>query len=222
MARRGSRDPTWPTRWSRPRPTTSSATVAERLKAKSHYYESRASSRGWPAAASATRTGKRHFVVCSGGGPSIMEAANRGAADEGKESDRAQHRASARAAAEPLRHAGPELPVPLFRASQDALPAARAGGRGVPGRLRDVRRIVRAADPDPDGQGPAAADPAVRPRILGPGGEFRGACRGGRDRARTTSTSSTGARTRRKRGISSLRFYERHPDPPHIQTAPPE
>ena len=30
--------------------------------------------------------GKRHFVVCSGGGPSIMEAANRGAADVGAES----------------------------------------------------------------------------------------------------------------------------------------
>ena len=30
--------------------------------------------------------GKRQFVVCSGGGPSIMEAANRGAADVGAES----------------------------------------------------------------------------------------------------------------------------------------
>src|SRR2546421_609583 len=30
--------------------------------------------------------GRRHFVVCSGGGPSIMEAANRGAEEEGKES----------------------------------------------------------------------------------------------------------------------------------------
>ena len=30
--------------------------------------------------------GKRHFVVTSGGGPSFMEAANRGATDEGQES----------------------------------------------------------------------------------------------------------------------------------------
>ena len=81
----------------------------------------------------------------------------------------------------PLCHAGPQLPVPLFRAAQDALPAARARRRGVPGRLRHVRRNVRAADPDPDRQGAAAADPAVRPRFLEPDGQFRGACRGGRD-----------------------------------------
>ena len=60
--------------------------VAERLKAKSHYYEearrlARIASRVEP-----TADGKRQFVVCSGGGPSIMEAANRGAVDEGKES----------------------------------------------------------------------------------------------------------------------------------------
>jgi uncharacterized protein (TIGR00730 family) len=61
-------------------------TVAERLKAKSKYYDearrlARMVSRIEPAS-----DGKRHFVVCSGGGPSIMEAANRGACDEGKES----------------------------------------------------------------------------------------------------------------------------------------
>ena len=60
--------------------------VAERLKAKSRYYEearrlARIASRVEP-----TAEGKRQFVVCSGGGPSIMEAANRGAEDEGKES----------------------------------------------------------------------------------------------------------------------------------------
>ena len=66
--------------------TDSQRKVAERLKAKSIYYEearklARIASRVGPDA-----DGKRQFVVCSGGGPSIMEAANRGADDEGKES----------------------------------------------------------------------------------------------------------------------------------------
>ena len=60
--------------------------VAERLVAKSKYYDvARTLARiasGFPV----DRDGKRHFVVCSGGGPSIMEAANRGAADKGCES----------------------------------------------------------------------------------------------------------------------------------------
>ncbi len=66
--------------------TESQRKVAESLKAKSKYYVearklARIASRVGPDA-----DGKKQFVVCSGGGPSIMEAANRGAHDEGKES----------------------------------------------------------------------------------------------------------------------------------------
>ncbi len=60
--------------------------IAESLKAKSKYYDvarelARLASNFPP-----DPEGKRHFVVSSGGGPSIMEAANRGACDAGQES----------------------------------------------------------------------------------------------------------------------------------------
>ena len=60
--------------------------IAERLRAKSIYY---AEARKLAALASTMpddAEGRRQFVVCSGGGPSIMEAANRGAADAGADS----------------------------------------------------------------------------------------------------------------------------------------
>jgi hypothetical protein len=60
--------------------------IAGRLKAKARYYDvarelARLASRCGP-----DEDGYQQFVICSGGGPSIMEAANRGAADEGQES----------------------------------------------------------------------------------------------------------------------------------------
>ena len=60
--------------------------IARRLKAKSRYYDearklARLASRVQP-----DSEGRKQFVVCSGGGPSIMEAANRGSLDEGRDS----------------------------------------------------------------------------------------------------------------------------------------
>lgn len=61
--------------------------IANRLKDKSRFYEE---ARQLAQLASTcgifSDEGHRHFVVCSGGGPSIMEAANRGAQDVGMDS----------------------------------------------------------------------------------------------------------------------------------------
>ncbi|GGO91990.1 LOG family protein [Stakelama pacifica] len=60
--------------------------IAERLIEKSKYYEVARELGRIAGKFPRDEDGKRHFVVCSGGGPSIMEAANRGAADVGAES----------------------------------------------------------------------------------------------------------------------------------------
>jgi uncharacterized protein (TIGR00730 family) len=60
--------------------------IAERLKAKSRYYDVARELARLASRYGRDEEGKHHFVVCSGGGPSIMEGANRGAADEGRDS----------------------------------------------------------------------------------------------------------------------------------------
>ncbi len=62
------------------------AEVAASLEAKSSYYTEARKLAALASASPRDTDGKKHFVVCSGGGPSIMEAANRGAVDVGAES----------------------------------------------------------------------------------------------------------------------------------------
>jgi len=60
--------------------------IAERLKAKARYYDEARALAELASQSPPDAEGRRQFVVCSGGGPSIMEAANRGAADVGADS----------------------------------------------------------------------------------------------------------------------------------------
>lgn len=60
--------------------------IAERLRAKAKYYDEARKLAQIASQCAPGEDGKRQFVVCSGGGPSIMEAANRGAAEVGAES----------------------------------------------------------------------------------------------------------------------------------------
>jgi len=57
--------------------------VAARLKANSVYYDEARKLARMASRVERGPDGQRQFVVCTGGGPSIMEAANRGAHDEG-------------------------------------------------------------------------------------------------------------------------------------------
>ncbi|MDE2411086.1 MAG: TIGR00730 family Rossman fold protein, partial [Sphingomonadales bacterium] len=59
--------------------------VAERLAANSKYYEEARQLAFIASRRQLVEQGMRQFVVCSGGGPSIMEAANRGAVEAGAE-----------------------------------------------------------------------------------------------------------------------------------------
>jgi len=60
--------------------------VAANLARKAKYYDEAYKLARLVSEKAIIEEGKRQFVVCSGGGPSIMEAANRGASDAGSES----------------------------------------------------------------------------------------------------------------------------------------
>ena len=86
------------------------------------------------------------FIVTTGGGPGITEAANRGASEAGQATMAFNIEIEHETGAEPVYNARALLQLSLLRYAQDAFLAAGAGAGagdgGLFGWLRDARRVV--------------------------------------------------------------------------------
>jgi len=195
--------------------------IAERLKAKSHYYEVAHDLAQLASNCGCDEEGLRHFVVCSGGGPSIMEAANKGAVEVGAETIGLNivlpHEQL------PNRYVTPDLSFQFHYFAlrkMHFLLRARAvavfpGGFGTFDEFFELLTLIQTGK--------------VRPLpILLFGREFWNRV------VNFEALADEGVIAPHDLDLIHwsedaeeawdyvVRFYERHPDPPHIQTAPPE
>ena len=195
--------------------------IAQRLKAKSRYYDVARELARLASRCQQDEEGKHHFVVCSGGGPSIMEAANRGATDEGRPTIGLNivlpHEQL------PNRYVTPDLSFQFHYFAlrkMHFLLRARAvavfpGGYGTFDEMFELLTLIQTGK--------------VRPLpILLFGREFWNKV------VNFEALAEEGViaphdldlirwcETAHEAWDYVVSFYKRHPDPPHIQTAPPE
>ena len=122
--------------------------VAQRLAEKAKYYDEAYKLARLVSEKAIIEDGKRQFIVTTGGGPSIMEAGNRGASDAGSESIGLNIVLPPRTGAQPLCDALSQLPVPLLRAFARCTSLLRARAvAGVPRRVRHAGRVFSSSSP---------------------------------------------------------------------------
>ena len=85
---------------------------------------------------------RRRFVVTTGGGPGIMEAANLGSPGSGRKDHWPQHQSALRTEPESLHHAGAEFRVPLFLHAQVLVRLSGEGAGDLSRRLRHSGRAL--------------------------------------------------------------------------------
>jgi uncharacterized protein (TIGR00730 family) len=195
--------------------------VAERLKAKAHYVDIARELARLASRCQCDEEGMRHFVVCSGGGPSIMEGANCGAADEGKESIGLNivlpHEQL------PNSYVTPELSFQFHYFAlrkMHFLLRARAvavfpGGFGTFDEFFELLTLIQTGKVRPLPIilfGREFWDRVVNFQALAEEGVI----------APHDLDLIHWSEDAQEAWDYVVRYYERHPDPPHIQTAPPE
>ena len=113
----------------------------------------------------AARLVEEGYAIITGGGPGVMEAANRGAKEAGGLSIGANIELPFEQGLNEYVDLGMEFRYFFVR---KVMFVKYAEGFVIfPGRLRDARRAVRVADPDPDRQGRALPGRALRQGLLG-------------------------------------------------------
>ena len=195
--------------------------IAERLKAKSHYVQIARELAQLASRCESDEEGMRHFVVCSGGGPSIMEGANRGAADEGRDSIGLNivlpHEQL------PNSYVTPELSFQFHYFAlrkMHFLLRARAvavfpGGFGTFDEMFELLTLIQTGKVRPLPIllfGRDYWDQVVNFEAMAEEGVI----------APHDLDLRHWSEDAQEAWDYVVRFYERHPDPPHIQTAPPE